>query len=211
MTNPTIDPTIDLTENQKYWSKYGQLTSNNTIPFYGDKVKTTGCCSNFYACKFTMIINKVTYTFNCSEQAFMLQKCLLFNPDNTVLINNILAESDPQKIKSYGRQVKNFDETIWEQHRYKAMCDCYSSQTSNNYLKCDALVCKFSQNPDILKWLKSTTGKVLIEASPYDHIWGVKMRANDPDIYTPSKWHGLNLLGMALMEVRDFLNTQDTS
>ncbi len=183
--------TIDEKENTKYWLKFGTLTKDNTIPFYGDKDEITGCCSNFYACNFNMTLNGKNYTFNCSEQAFMLQKCLLFDKDNDTLIQNIMNEKDPMKIKNYGRQVKNFNEAIWEQHRYQAMYD--------------AVMAKFSQNPGILKWLISTKDKILIEASPYDAIWGVKMRGNDPDIYDPTKWNGLNLLGMVLMDARDAL------
>ena len=46
---------------------------------------------------------------------------------------------------------------------------------------------------------------VLIEASPYDGIWGVRLRADDSRIQNPSKWQGENLLGFALMEARDII------
>lgn len=64
---------------------------------------------------------------------------------------------------------------------------------------------KFSQNQDLLAYLASTRGKVLVEASPYDKIWGVGWREKDGNISNPMLWKGENLLGFILMEVRDDL------
>ena len=65
---------------------------------------------------------------------------------------------------------------------------------------------KFSQNPELAAWLAGTGERVLIEASPWDGIWGVKLTADDPRIGDPAQWQGENLLGFALMEVRDRLS-----
>jgi len=46
---------------------------------------------------------------------------------------------------------------------------------------------------------------VLVEASPYDKIWGIGMSVDNENIENPLTWKGLNLLGFALMEVRDEL------
>ena len=43
---------------------------------------------------------------------------------------------------------------------------------------------------------------ILVEASKYDNVWGVGIGIRDPFIKDTTKWKGLNLLGMALMEVR---------
>ena len=47
-----------------------------------------------------------------------------------------------------------------------------------------------------------------MEASPVDSIWGVGMAADNPDINEPLNWKGENLLGYALMEVRDRLKQE---
>lgn len=44
-----------------------------------------------------------------------------------------------------------------------------------------------------------------MEASPYDNIWGIRLSAGSPEAQEPQKWRGKNLLGFALMEVRDEL------
>lgn len=64
---------------------------------------------------------------------------------------------------------------------------------------------KFGQHPDLREFLLATGRSVLLEASPYDRIWGVGMAATNPDVARPSAWRGLNLLGFALMEVRERL------
>jgi ribA/ribD-fused uncharacterized protein len=64
---------------------------------------------------------------------------------------------------------------------------------------------KFGQHDDLRAFLVGTGRKVLVEASPYDRIWGIGMAAGNPDAHRPSAWRGCNLLGFALMEVRERL------
>ncbi len=58
---------------------------------------------------------------------------------------------------------------------------------------------------ELFKFLHDTGNKVLVEASPYDTIWGIGMRKSEDGITNPHNWKGLNKLGFALMEVRDLL------
>jgi len=53
--------------------------------------------------------------------------------------------------------------------------------------------------------LLNTNERILVEASPVDPIWGIGMAADHKEVNNPEKWQGLNLLGFALMEVRDEL------
>ena len=64
---------------------------------------------------------------------------------------------------------------------------------------------KFSQNEHLKEFLVNTGNRILVEASPTDRIWGIGMQQGEPGIEAPKKWNGLNLLGFALMEVRDEL------
>ena len=58
-------------------------------------------------------------------------------------------------------------------------------------------------SPDLKNFLNNTGTRVLVEASPENRIWGIGLAADHPDCEKPDKWKGLNLLGFALMEVRD--------
>ena len=64
---------------------------------------------------------------------------------------------------------------------------------------------KFQQNKGLGMFLLGTNERVLVEASPVDTIWGVGLAADNKSIENPNLWRGLNLLGFALMEVRERL------
>lgn len=106
-------------------------------------------------------------------------------------MQQILSCSNPSKIKALGQKVRNFDEIVWSKAKYAIVLN-------GNYQK-------FSQNPHLKKFLLQTNDKILVEASPYDAIWGIKMDESDAGAHNPLKWRGQNLLGFALMEVRDAL------
>ena len=92
---------------------------------------------------------------------------------------------------SLAAEVKNFDPKLWDQEKYSIVLR--------------GNIAKFSQNPELLAFLDSTGDSVLVEGSPYDGIWGVKLNADDPAVQNPDNWRGENLLGFALMETRDIL------
>ena len=65
-------------------------------------------------------------------------------------------------------------------------------------------VAKSSRKNERLRAALLATGDtILVEASPYDRIWGIGRGESDPLIADESAWRGLNLLGVALMKVRD--------
>jgi ribA/ribD-fused uncharacterized protein len=72
-------------------------------------------------------------------------------------------------------------------------------------LLCFATFHKFTQHPDLKTFLLNTGEKVLVEASPVDAVWGIAMAENNPEVHNPESWKGENLLGYALMEVRNQL------
>jgi predicted NAD-dependent protein-ADP-ribosyltransferase YbiA (DUF1768 family) len=44
-----------------------------------------------------------------------------------------------------------------------------------------------------------------MHSTPVDRIWGIAMAQDDERAKDPNSWRGLNLLGFALMQVRDRL------
>jgi len=69
---------------------------------------------------------------------------------------------------------------------------------------------QFSQNKKLKEHLYSTIGKILVEASPYDRVWGIGLTQDDEMAWSRATWQGKNLLGYALTEVRDELMNKDT-
>lgn len=159
------------------------------IYFYGQNDIKYGYMSNFYKTKFT---DNNGITYNCSEQYFMYQKCLYFNPTNNTLLYNIINEENPKNIKRYGRQVKNFNDKLWNEVKYDIMIK--------------ALLYKFNQNNDIKNKLLNTGNKNLYEASEFDKIWGIGFSIYMLKTGIDKNKFGHNLLGKALMHVRNILN-----
>ena len=134
-----------------------------------------------------------TIQFSCNEQFIMYSKAKLFN--DKVAAESILNETNPLQMKRYGRTVENFDEKVWQEH--------------NERILKNGLYLKFTQNPHLLNKLLDTKGATIVEANPYDQTYGVGLAAFDPNIQDPSKWRGKNLMGKALMAVRDYIYEQE--
>lgn len=167
----------------KYIHNLGKIT-NTHVYFYG------GVFSNWYPCKFTIPAsinipsNKIKV--NCAEQAMMYYKAVYFNDIETAM--EILDAKHPKAQKKLGRQVKNYNDDMWAKARYD--------------LVVKILKCKFEQNKELRTILMMTGNRTLVEASPYDKIWGVGLGLDDYAIGNEQLWKGQNLLGKALMEVR---------
>ena len=69
----------------------------------------------------------------------------------------------------------------------------------------EGLVAKFTQNPELKRALLDTGNAVLAEAAVNDKIWGIGLSMSDPKRLDPSEWKGQNLMGYALMLVREKL------
>lgn len=147
--------------------------------------------SNWYDCKYKNIRYKGVTFFN-SEQAFMWEKAVFFGDMETA--KKIVETPNPKEAKMLGRKVKGFDAQKWSEVSYQIMVDV-------NYAK-------YSQNFRLKNTLLETEDKIIVEASPYDQIWGIGMHWDDDDCLDEAKWKGQNLLGKALMEVRGMLNKQ---
>ena len=127
--------------------------------------------------------------YNCAEQYMMAEKARTFGDKETLA--KILASDKPRIIKKLGREVRGFDSAKWDEVKYGVV-------VKGN-------VAKFSQNPELKAFLLSTGTAELVEASPVDEVWGIGLAEGSPLIRDKSKWEGQNLLGKALMKVRNAL------
>ncbi|UTW56640.1 NADAR family protein [Kordiimonas sp. SCSIO 12610] len=129
------------------------------------------------------------YSYLTAEHYMMAEKARLFGDQRK--FDEIIDAENPGKAKALGREVLSFDQAIWNKHKFDVA-------VRGNYIK-------FSQNSDLKEFLLNTGKRVLVEASPVDPIWGIGMSVDDPEVENPEKWKGQNLLGFALMEVREML------
>jgi len=133
-------------------------------------------------------------TYATAEHWMMAEKARLMGDE--AIRTSILASTDPAVAKQFGREVRNWDQAKWDAHKFEIV-------VAGN-------IAKFTQDQRLREYLLSTGDRVLVEASPYDRVWGIGLRDSDPDAKNPTKWRGKNLLGFALMAVREELRTRES-
>lgn len=178
----------------KYTVEWLKEQKNNEFLFFwghqpskdGTIIKT--CMSQWWPANFSE--NGIIY--KTAEHYMMACKAKLFN--NMDIFEMILQKESPKDVKELGRQIKNFDAAAWDANKYQIVKE-------GNYLK-------FSQNGLLKQFLLKTDNKVIVEASPVDPIWGIGLAEDNVKSLNPIEWRGQNLLGFALMEVRDELKNK---
>lgn len=93
-----------------------------------------------------------------------------------------------KKFKDLGKEVKNFNEEKWKEKRVPII-------TVGNREK-------YSQNTSLKEQLLATDDKTLVEASPYDRVYGIGLNKNSKEAQDRTQWKGLNLLGEAITNVK---------
>ncbi len=182
---------MSITSNQQLID-YMAANPVKFILFWGHQPAKSGvsktCFSQWYEAAFT----DGEHQFATAEHYMMYHKAMLFDDIDTA--KQILACRHPNEAKQWGRKVRNFDETKWNAARFDIV-------VQGNLLK-------FAQHPELQDFLLQTGDRILVEASPVDNIWGIGLAADDEHSQQPQHWRGLNLLGYALMQVREQLQEQ---
>jgi ribA/ribD-fused uncharacterized protein len=142
-----------------------------------------GKLSNWYDSEFT--IKNITYS--CIEQYMMHQKALIFGDSD--IADKVMNESRAFAQKELGRCVNNYNDEIWRIIRYQIVKE--------------GVIEKFKQNKDLEDYLKSLKGYTIVEASPYDIVWGIGFE-EDEALDNIENW-GQNLLGKILTELANNL------
>lgn len=144
-----------------------------------------GYLSNWYPSTFALD----GVIFSSMEQYMMYCKARSFGDEK--IAAQILATEDVAEIKALGRLVSGYDESYWNGIRqivvYEGLC------------------AKFSQNPELMVRLKDTGNAILAECAVKDRIWGIGLSMSDQNRLDRTRWQGQNLLGYALMMVRERL------
>jgi ribA/ribD-fused uncharacterized protein len=127
----------------------------------------------------------------------MYQKALTFSDTKTA--NEILLTSSPRKCKGLGKATKGFENAVWDKVKSQVV-------EQGSYLK-------YTRSEELKKKLLATGDRELIEASPFDRVWGVGF---NPEQCRQGKksgaWRelwGQNLLGKALMTTRKRIREEE--
>lgn len=158
--------------------------------FWGNQANRDGtiskaCFSQWWEATFE--VDGISYP--STEHWMMAEKARLFKDE--AALNKILNTKSPAEAKKFGREVLNFEAETWNAEKYEIV------KQGNIH--------KFEQDDALKNFLLNTKNRILVEASPYDTIWGIGMKVGEEGFENPFKWKGENLLGFALMEVREIL------
>src|SRR5699024_9940395 len=119
---------------------------------------TKSCISQWWMEGFWSIAS----SYLCMEQYMMAAKAELFGDKE--IRDQILKCSDQKQIKALGRKVRGFEQKVWDKFKYAIVL-------GGNW-------CKFSQGRELREFLLPIGDSVLVEASPYDDIWGIRLAAS---------------------------------
>ena len=148
-----------------------------------------GYLSNWYLSSFELD----GIRFSSAEQYIMYQKCMLFGDKESA--GMILATDDPAEQQAIGKDASGYIDKVWDGMRQLTAVR--------------GLLAKFSQNEELKEQLLATGDAWLVECARKDVIWACGFRLEDEERLDASKWRGKNILGFALMEVRNRLKGKE--
>jgi ribA/ribD-fused uncharacterized protein len=103
---------------------------------------TAACFSQWWASPF--LVDNVRY--NTTEHWMMAQKALLFN--DLEIYKQVLTAKSPAEAKALGRQVRQFDNDVWNSAR--------------SAIVVQGNLAKFQQHPDLQEFLLHTKERILV-------------------------------------------------
>jgi len=192
----------------------GGIRTPTPVFFCSEKDPVTGYLSNWFYSPFVGTNGGERYVG--VEQYFMQKKARAMGDyetedkimeitlDDQQAQNPDLVHETMKRIKDLGREVKNFNQELWDQIKVGVVEQ--------------ALFYKFAQNQELLKRLMLTQNDILFEAASYDKEWGIGLDEANARQLAGAQWnitifsveqiplffeqHGKNLLGKTLMSVR---------
>jgi ribA/ribD-fused uncharacterized protein len=123
-----------------------------------------------------------------AEHYMMAHKARVFGDEAAEVL--IQATTNPKEAKKLGRKIIGFSDEVWNQHKIGVVIA--------------GSILKFKSDPVLLEYILSSD-KVIVEASPYDTVWGIGLSETNTYRHDANNWRGKNLLGFCLMEARQYL------
>jgi ribA/ribD-fused uncharacterized protein len=168
----------------------GETENLNYIFFWGHTNKGSRSVGEFVLSQWypaTFRVNGVAY--KTAAHWMMGRKALLFGDRDT--FKKILEADRPEEVRALSQNIRGFDELKWVEWRYEIVKE-------GNFHK-------FSQHKKLRAYLLNSGDGILVETNPVDGVWGIGLTPDSKFLKNPYAWNGLNLLGFALMEVREYL------
>ena len=182
-----------LAETVDNLKKAGKIPDKLTISgkevdafFFHKPDEPYGYLSNWYPSPFDLDGKH----FSSVEQYIMYRKCMIFGDEKSA--KAILATEDTAKQQAIGRNAAGYNSHVWTGLRQMVVFR--------------GLMAKFRQNEDLKEKLLDTGDAYLVECAGSDKIWACVVRLNDAKRFDVANWTGDNILGFALMEVRQKLS-----
>ena len=141
--------------------------------------------SNHYPCNFV----REGKQYSSMEKYLFVRLAKLFKDDD--LEKRLTKLNNPVEIKGLGKKIKNYNKDIWRGEIESILYD--------------GLMAKFSQNQTLKEILLATKDTIIVEANKFDTVYGVGLSLGDPELWNENLWKGDNLMGKALVQVRDIL------
>ena len=153
--------------------------------FFHKPSEPDGYLSNWYPSQ--IVVDGIK--FSSVEQYIMYKKCEVFGDLDSA--KKVLATEDTKLQQTIGRNASGYISNMWAGMR--------------QVIVLRGLFAKFSQNADLKQKLLDTDDAYLVECARTDKVWACGRRLDDDRRFDASQWDGENILGFALMEVREML------
>ena len=201
------EATATRTREEAIWKR--DKYSDKPIFFF----KPDGQYGYFCQWSFATMEDEDGQKFNCCEQYMMYHKAKTFNDTDSMAA--ILEETNPRRQKQLGREVEGYTDAEWDKVKFDvvtqanrlkfgatiqgAQAQCYAKPGDRFVYPPDGLE-DGDEEVSLKELLLATGNNYLAEASRFD--------AERARSISSSNWPGSNLLGKALMKVREELREE---
>jgi hypothetical protein len=173
----------------RYYSSITLAESRNMTTFQEPEDLNGYLCSN-YISPFSLSGTK----FYSIKQYMVYCKSLLLG--NEQLGRRVLSTRDLKKIEELELQYLSTPSLMWNGQM--------------QVMAYKGILAKFAQNETLSNSLLDTGSTTIVACLPNDQLWGTGLDMMDSRITQVDKWHGKNLLGFTLMQVRNALYSTRT-
>lgn len=147
------------------------------------------CLSLWYSCTFE--VDGIKY--DSIGQFLMAEKARVLGDEE--VRSQIIQLRHRDEIDKVGNDIWSRKAEAWDKQMF--------------HLAVKGNLAKFEQNPSLRSFLLETQNRILVETDPNDLIWGIGLKEGQREIQNPDLWPGSNLMGFALMVVRDKIQSHD--